>query len=104
MRQKHARTQSILPKNFSSGMGIFFKVQRCPLRAAGFEILSAARFSAAGVLALLRFAAAALRFAAAVLKNTCAAAQRCSGSSKTQALQRCAAAVQQSAAKSVEKA
>jgi hypothetical protein len=58
--------------------------------------LSAARFSAAGVLAL--------RFTPAVLKNTCAAAQCCRGSSKRQALQRCAAAVQECAAKSVKNA
>jgi hypothetical protein len=60
--------------------------------AADLEILSAACFSAAGVLALQRFAAAALRYSAKKHK-------RCSGSSKTQALQRSAAAVQQFAGK-----
>jgi hypothetical protein len=52
-------------------MGTFFKVQRFALQrsAADFEIRSAARFSAAGVLALQRFPAA-------VLKNTSAALQR----------------------------
>jgi hypothetical protein len=53
------------------------------------------RFSAAGVFALQRFAAAALRCRA---KNTSPAAQRCSDRSKTQALQRSAAAVKHFAA------
>jgi hypothetical protein len=45
--------------------------------AADYEIISAARFSAAGVVALQRFATAALRFTAAALKKH----KRCSGSS-----------------------
>ncbi len=56
--------------------------------AADLEILSAARFSAAGVLVLQRFAAAALRFTAAALRCSAKKHKRCSGSSKTQALQR----------------
>jgi hypothetical protein len=75
-----------------SRMGTFFEVQRCALRAvaqraADFEIRSAERFSTADVLALQRFGAA-LHRCAAVLKNMSAAAQCCSGSLKTQALQR----------------
>ncbi len=49
--------------------------------------------------AVLHRCSAALQCCAAVLKNTSAAAQRCSGSSKTQALQGSAAAVQQFAGK-----
>jgi hypothetical protein len=59
-------------------MGTFFKVLRCS--AADFKILSAARFSAAGVLALaaLQRCASPLQRSAAVLKNTSAAAvQEC---------------------------
>jgi hypothetical protein len=43
------------------------------LSAAALKILSAARFSAAGVLALQRFATAALRFATAALRFAAAA-------------------------------
>jgi hypothetical protein len=74
-------------------MGTFFKMLRFALQrsAADFEIRSAARFSAAGVLALQR--------CSAVLKNMSAAAQHSSSSSKIQALQRSAAAAQKCAAK-----
>jgi hypothetical protein len=58
-----------------AGMATFCKLQRS---AADLEILSAARFSAAGVLALQHFAAAALRFTAAALRCRAKKHKRCS--------------------------
>ncbi len=52
-----------------------FALQRS---AADFEIFSAARFSAAGMLALERFAAAVLRFTAAALRCSANKHKRCS--------------------------